>query len=161
MACKIQVELYAVSRARSGTGWIFLTTLAGEPIATENGGMSLVTTLPAPIVHPFPIVIPGIITVFPPIQQSFPIVTSLAYSTPSRRDWISVSWVAAKMLTPGPNNTLSPIWTIPQSSTVKLHIVSDELPLHFEDLNTLEVCVDIRTNGYIASIINPERRVNE
>jgi hypothetical protein len=97
-----------------------LTTLAGEPIATEKGGISLVTTLPAPMVQPFPILIPGMMIVFPPIQQSFPIVTSLAYSSPSRLDWSSISWVAAKMLTPGPNETLSPIVTIPQSSIVEL-----------------------------------------
>ena len=97
-----------------------MTTLAGDPIATEKAGISFVTTLPAPMVQPFPILTPGRMIVFPPIQQSFKIVTSLAYSSPSRLDWSSVSWVAAKMLTPGPNETLSPIFTMPQSSIVVL-----------------------------------------
>ena len=36
------------------------------------------TTLPAPITHPFPIVTPGHTTTFAPSQQSFPIVTGSA-----------------------------------------------------------------------------------
>lgn len=87
----------------SGTGSTFFTTLAGFPIATKNSGMSLVTMLPDPMVHPFPIVTPGMMVTFPPIQQSSPIVTWPAYSTPSRRDWTPVSCVAAKMETNGPN----------------------------------------------------------
>lgn len=43
----------------SGTGSTFLTTLAGEPMATEKSGTSLVTTLPAATVHPLPMVTPG------------------------------------------------------------------------------------------------------
>lgn len=36
----------------SSTGATFFTTLAGEPIATDQSGISLVTTEEAPIVHP-------------------------------------------------------------------------------------------------------------
>ncbi|PKK50798.1 hypothetical protein CI102_5237, partial [Trichoderma harzianum] len=54
----------------------------------------LVTTLPAPIVHPFPIVKPGMMVVLPPIQQSSPMVTLPPYSIPLRRDWTPVSCVA-------------------------------------------------------------------
>ena len=39
-----------------------------------------VTTLPAPIMHRFPIVTPGQIIAPPPIQQSSPIVIGYAYS---------------------------------------------------------------------------------
>lgn len=66
--------------------WTFLMTLAGDPTATENAGMLLVTTEPAPIVHPFPIVTPGRMLTLPPIQQSSPMNTGSANSTPSRRD---------------------------------------------------------------------------
>ncbi|KAI1363677.1 hypothetical protein F5Y08DRAFT_329175 [Xylaria arbuscula] len=90
------------------------------PIATEKSGISLVTILPAPIVHPLPIVTPGIIVVFPPIQQSSPMTTGRAYSIPSRRDCTSVSWVAAKMDTKGPNITRFPIVTSPQSNITRL-----------------------------------------
>ena len=50
-------------------------TLAGDPTAIEKLGISLVTTELAPTVTPSPIVTPGKITVFPPIQQSCPIET--------------------------------------------------------------------------------------
>jgi hypothetical protein len=56
----------------------FLITLAGLPTANEFAGTSLVTTDPAPIVLPEPMVTPGQITVFPPIQQSLPMVMGLA-----------------------------------------------------------------------------------
>ena len=52
----------------------FLITLAGLPTAIESSGISFVTTLPAPIMHRFPIVTPGQIIAPPPIQQSSPIV---------------------------------------------------------------------------------------
>ncbi|KAF3761401.1 hypothetical protein M406DRAFT_265858, partial [Cryphonectria parasitica EP155] len=77
--------------SRSGTASTFLTTLAGLPIATLKSGTSLVTTLPAPMVQPLPMVTPGIMVTLPPIQQSSPMVTGMAYSTPSRRDWTPVS----------------------------------------------------------------------
>ncbi|KAK0619409.1 hypothetical protein B0T14DRAFT_207985 [Immersiella caudata] len=89
------------------------------PIATENSGTSLVTTLPAPIVHPFPIFTPGIIDTFPPIQQSSPISTSTAYSNPSRRLCTPTSCVAVKIDTPGPINTRFPIFTSAQSSITR------------------------------------------
>ncbi|KAI1812139.1 hypothetical protein GGS20DRAFT_44171 [Poronia punctata] len=86
---------FPLNHYKSGTRSTLLTTLAGAPTATEKSGTSLVTTLPAPTVHPFPIVTPGMMVVFPPIQQSSPIVTGFAYSIPSRRDCTSVSCVAA------------------------------------------------------------------
>ncbi|KAI0862336.1 hypothetical protein F4860DRAFT_124879 [Xylaria cubensis] len=104
----------------SGIGVTFFTTLAGDPIATEKSGMFLVTTLPAPMVHPFPMVTPGMIVTLPPIQQSSPMMTGLAYSMLSRRDCTSVSWVAANMDTKGPNITRFPISTMPQSNITRL-----------------------------------------
>jgi hypothetical protein len=55
-------------------------------ITTANElGMSLVTTDPAPITQPLPMVIPGHITVLPPIQQSSPIVIGKALSSVLRK----------------------------------------------------------------------------
>ncbi|OJJ66051.1 hypothetical protein ASPBRDRAFT_107971, partial [Aspergillus brasiliensis CBS 101740] len=70
---------------------------------------SLVTTAPAPIVHPSPILTPARIVASPPIQQSLPMEISRAYSFPSRRDCTLVSCVAARRLTFGPKATLSPM----------------------------------------------------
>jgi hypothetical protein len=57
----------------------FRITFAGLPTANEFSGISFVTTDPAPITQPLPIVIPGHITVLPPIQQSSPIVMGKAF----------------------------------------------------------------------------------
>ncbi len=43
-------------------------TLAGEPAASEKGGISLVTTLPAPMIAPLPICTPGMMHDFAPIH---------------------------------------------------------------------------------------------
>ena len=52
----------------------------GTPTASEFAGISLVTTLPAPITQPSPIVTPPQIVTFPAIQQLSPMVIGLAYS---------------------------------------------------------------------------------
>jgi len=85
---------------------IFLRILAGLPAATWKGGTSyeewvrnfdnktsdvklgrrtftFVTTLPAPIAQPFPILTPGRTITFPPNQQSSPTWISLPSSGPS------------------------------------------------------------------------------
>jgi hypothetical protein len=49
--------------------------------AKELSGISFVTTDPAPITQPLPIVILGHITELPPIQQSSPIVMGKALSS--------------------------------------------------------------------------------
>lgn len=59
-----------------------LIILQGLPAANTSDGMSLVTTLPAPITLRSPIVTPGQITTLPPIQQSSPIDIGFAYSNP-------------------------------------------------------------------------------
>lgn len=94
----------------SPSGFTVLTTLAGEPIATDQSGISRVTTDEAPMVQPgscqhksletttdipLPMVTPGRMTVFAPIQQSSPILTGLVYSIRSLRLWTSLSCVAA------------------------------------------------------------------
>ncbi|KAH9898930.1 hypothetical protein F4778DRAFT_177860 [Xylariomycetidae sp. FL2044] len=63
-----------------------------------NGGMSFVTTLPAPMVHPRPMVTPGRTMTLPPIQQSSPIVIGAPYSGPlvPLRTRGSVGWVPEK-----------------------------------------------------------------
>ena len=50
------------------------TTLHGTPAANTFGGMSRVTTLPAPITLPSPIVTPPQIVTLPEIQQLSPMV---------------------------------------------------------------------------------------
>src|SRR5690606_2484865 len=59
-----------------------LITRQGLPAAKTSSGMSLVTTLPAPITVRLPIVTPGQITALPPTHTSSPILMGLAYSTP-------------------------------------------------------------------------------
>jgi hypothetical protein len=69
-----------------------------------------VTTDPAPITHPFPIVIPGQITELPPIQQSSPIVMGKALSSVFLVS-ASSGWVAVYNCTRSKKNTLEPIVT--------------------------------------------------
>jgi len=51
----------------------YFITLAGAPTAIAYGGMFFVTTLPAPIIAPSPIVKPLKIITSAPSQTSFPI----------------------------------------------------------------------------------------
>lgn len=146
---------------RSGTGVTVFTTLAGDPMATEKAGMLFVTTLPAPIVHPFPMTTPGKMTTFPPTQQSLPIATPRANSMLSRRDCTSVSWVAANMLTDGPNITRSPIVTKPSSRIVMLHVASAPGDSHgTANENLLSISVERGSNGSITSIVDKKGRLN-
>ena len=59
---------------------IFLITLQGLPAAITPDGISLVTTLPAPITELSPILTPGIIHALPPIQTLFPILIDTVFS---------------------------------------------------------------------------------
>ena len=56
----------------------FRITLHGTPAAKLPAGISLVTTLPAPMTQLSPIVTPGQTVTEAPNQQSFPICTGLA-----------------------------------------------------------------------------------
>ncbi|KAH7129377.1 hypothetical protein B0J13DRAFT_453587 [Dactylonectria estremocensis] len=93
-------------------------TRAGEPTATLQAGISLVTTEPAPMVQPSPMVTPGRMTTAPPIQQSSPIVTGFPNSMFSLRLATSTSWVAVVIMTLGPNMTRSPMVTSATSRMV-------------------------------------------
>ncbi|KAI1175999.1 hypothetical protein F4777DRAFT_290192 [Nemania sp. FL0916] len=99
------------------------------------------------MVHPLPMVTPGMMVVLPPIQQSSPMVTGRANSMPSRRGCTSVSCVAAKMDTNGPNCTRFPIVTMPQSRITRLENV--------------EVGIEIISDLDIASVIDINRRLDE
>ena len=57
-------------------------TIETKDIATTFDGISLLTTLPAPITTLSPIVTPGSTTTFPPIQTLLPTFIGLAYSNP-------------------------------------------------------------------------------
>lgn len=48
--------------------FIIRITLAGEPAANDDGGISLVTTLPAPMIAPLPICTPGMMQDLAPIH---------------------------------------------------------------------------------------------
>ena len=63
--------------------------LQGFPTARTLDGISFVTTLPAPIVVLSPIVVPGNMVTFPPIQTLFPIFTGIRLSKFSFRLFIS------------------------------------------------------------------------
>ncbi|KAF1830414.1 hypothetical protein BDW02DRAFT_507656, partial [Decorospora gaudefroyi] len=83
---------------------------------------SFATTLIAPTVTPLPIVTPVQLTTFPPTQQSSPITTGRPYSTLALRLRTSVSCVAAKILTLGPNMHRWPMVTRAQSKMVRLKL---------------------------------------
>lgn len=57
--------------------------LHGFPTAIVLSAISLVTTLPEPIITFLPILTPGFIVVPPPIQVPSPIYISLANSSPN------------------------------------------------------------------------------
>lgn len=59
-----------------------LTTRQGLPKANTFGGISLVTTLPAPITEPCPIFTPGKTTTLPPSYVLSPISIGIAFSKP-------------------------------------------------------------------------------
>jgi hypothetical protein len=75
-----------------------------------------VTTDPAPITHPFPIVILGQITELPPIQQSSPIVMGKALSSVFLFRHLVGEWPCT--INPE-QNTLEPIVTLVQSKTTQ------------------------------------------
>jgi len=154
----------------AGGSFTVFTTLAGAPIATENAGISLVTTELAPTVQHRPILTPGKIVTFPPIQQSSPIETSLAYSMSFLLDSTSVSCVALKMLTKGPNMTRSPIVTRLQSRITRLDGRRNEsAPSSFPCTHiygalvaiSLEIRVKLLPNQDVAPIVDVERGLDE
>ena len=56
----------------------FLMNLAGIPATMEHSSTSFVTTAPAAMIAPSPIVTPGKIVAFEPIQTLFPIFIGAA-----------------------------------------------------------------------------------
>lgn len=61
---------------------IVLMTFAGIPAIKLLPGISLVTTAPAAITHPEPMVTPGITETLAPNQQLFPTLIGKAFSSP-------------------------------------------------------------------------------
>lgn len=130
---------------------ILLRTRAGFPATTWNGGTScqrlllvmrilialyysnlhtLVTTLPAPIVQPVPIVIPGSTIALPPNQQSSPMWISPPSSGPCVpfRMTGSNGWVPLKKDTLGPMSVRAPIVTKQVSRMVQLKLMKTPEP---------------------------------
>ncbi|KAI8949565.1 hypothetical protein F4801DRAFT_394951 [Xylaria longipes] len=101
-------------------------TLAGFPAATMKGGMSLVTTLPAPIVQPRPMVTPARTVTFPPNQQSSPMVIGAPSSGPFRpfRTLGSVGWLPEKKEQLGPIKVRSPTVMGAVSIHVELELIT-------------------------------------
>ncbi|KAH6879366.1 hypothetical protein BKA70DRAFT_1127306, partial [Coprinopsis sp. MPI-PUGE-AT-0042] len=83
---------------------------------------SLATTLPAPMVHPSPIVTPGRMIAPALIQQSSPMTIGFANCSNGNafRELTPVSCVAVRTLTPGPNIVRAPIVTRAQSRMTQL-----------------------------------------
>jgi hypothetical protein len=109
----------------SSFGSIFLMIRAGLPATTWKAGTSLVTTLPAPMVAPRPILIPGQTVTLPPNQQSSPIVIGLPSSgplIPLRRKG-SRGCVAAKNEQFGPMRVREPIVIKQVSRNVQLKLI--------------------------------------
>src|SRR5687768_14418492 len=69
-------------------------TLQGLPAANTSAGISLVTTLPAPITLRSPMFTPGQITALPPTHTSSPMVMGLANSSPDALTLWSIGCVA-------------------------------------------------------------------
>ena len=63
----------------------FLMIRAGFPAATQLAGMSFVTTEPAPMTTLSPMVTPGRMQAFPPIQTFSPMVMAALQQFPSKR----------------------------------------------------------------------------
>lgn len=93
-------------------------------------GLTLVTTLPAPMVQPFPMVMPGRMMTLPAIQQSSPTVIfppSSGPLVPFRRSG-SNGCVPLKKETLGPTNVREPMLTKQVSSIVQLKLMKTLLP---------------------------------
>ncbi|KAI0552979.1 hypothetical protein F4679DRAFT_31919 [Xylaria curta] len=115
----------------AGTCRTGLMTLAGFPTATMKGGMSLVTTLPAPIVQPRPMVTPAKTITFPPSQQSSPMIIGAPSSGPfvPLRTRGSVGWPPEKKEQLGPNKVRSPMMMGAVSIQVELLLMKAYLTL--------------------------------
>ena len=78
----VLITLYIISYTNYRSYFISFITLHGFPTATLFDGISLFTTLPAPITTLSPMVTPGRTTTFPPIHTLFPTLIGFAYSNP-------------------------------------------------------------------------------
>jgi hypothetical protein len=87
----------------------------GLPKHRWRAGMSRVTTLPAPITQPVPIVTPGHTITAVASHASSSIVIGAPHSRPVRRSPASRGWEGVTSCTPGPICTSSPIDTGPES----------------------------------------------
>lgn len=83
----------------------------GTPAATTPAGMSRVTTLPAPMTEPFPMVTPPQTTALAPIHTSSSRVMGLEVLMPDERCSGSMEWPAQLRQTPGARNAPAPMWT--------------------------------------------------
>ena len=75
--------LYVALNSTLSASVTLRNTRHGLPTATTPSGISLVTTLPAPITLPFPIVTPPQTVEFAPIHTSSPMVIALDVHIPS------------------------------------------------------------------------------
>ena len=108
------VETEAFTWAATGQS-IGRTGRQGLPKHRWRAGMSRVTTLPAPITQPVPIVTPGHTITAVASHASSSIVIGAPHSRPVRRSPASSGWEGVTRCTPGPICTSSPIDTGPES----------------------------------------------
>ena len=83
----------------------------GTPAATTPAGMSWVTTLPAPMTEPLPMVTPPQTTALAPIQTFSSSVMGADVLMPSARWAASTEWPAQARQTPGAMKAPAPMWT--------------------------------------------------
>lgn len=96
------------------------STLQGFPTAITYGGISLVTTEPAPMIAPSPMVTPGHTVTFAPSQTQSPITMGLLLKQPAYRSSLSMAWLVQIKEQPGPIKALCPISILFESNKVQL-----------------------------------------
>ncbi len=126
----------------------------GFPTARTPGGNERVTTLPAPITVPSPMVTPGRTVTFEASHTLQPIVTGCAAMIPSLRWAASRAWVIVAMVQFGPMNTLCPIRTGASSRIVRL-----KLPIKLSPIWILKP--KSHRNGLLMTVFTPMLPIND
>jgi hypothetical protein len=116
-------------------------TFAGTPAIMEYAGILCVTTLPAAMTQPSPIVIPGSIIALHAIQTSRPMATGFR-SYPCKRisvDFSLYEWFWEYMVTLGPIKVPSPMVTPPPALIMQCLLMETLSPICSCD--GLSICI--------------------
>lgn len=114
--------------------------LAGTPEYRNCGSQLFVTTAPAAITQPCPIVTPGKIMTPAPIQAPSRIFTSALVCLPLRIELGPISWLLVTIVTFIANATWEPIVTGAEQSMNTPRLINDALP-------TVRLLPPIKTPG--------------